>query len=553
MKKPDKASGRGAFGEPSRGGWFRLAGPASMAEALLHPAPAVGRPWTLLPGILLLAFTARAAVALAGDFVLHPDEIMQSLEPAHRLAFGNGVVHWEYYYGARAWLVPGFVAGVLLAFAAAGLGEPSWYVDGVKLAFCAVSLLVPVGMYFFARVHFGELAARIALVAGAFWYELVGFAHKPLTELVATAPLVILLALCARPAPAGAFMAWCTGLAAAFVAAVRPQYGPLALLLLAVAFARGGARVHMVLAASAGALAVGVLDARAWDGGLFHSYVVNVGFNLIVGELRAGESPPWQYLPWLLVASGGVGAFCVTCAMLRPGRYALVLALIALVVVLHSLQAHKEYRFVFAVAPLWLLLGADLAARALRAGGARSVLAGIGLLGGAASSAAGILNVLPGQDGLYRAWSGETGMVRFLGTPDPVFAAYRYLAAAPGVTGVLHPDRPYHALPGYYYLHRRIPFYDGMTAGLLAEEGVPLGEAVSHVVTADQRLALPGYAPDRAFGRLRVLRRLGADAPVRGWEEYTPTVIDGFTADILSRVNADAPDPPPRWNVRFSP
>ena len=68
-----------------------LLGPAAIAQALLHPVPTEERPWRLLPRILLLAFAARAAVALSGDFVLHPDEIMQYLEPAHWLAFGSGI------------------------------------------------------------------------------------------------------------------------------------------------------------------------------------------------------------------------------------------------------------------------------------------------------------------------------------------------------------------------------------------------------------------------------------------------------------------------------
>ena len=98
-------------------------------------------------------------------------------------------------------LVPGLVAGVLKLFDIVGLGQPFWYVGGVKLVFCAISLLIPAGMYFFAlRWHFGETSARVALLMGAFWYELVGFAHKPMTEFVATALLVSLLALCVRPA-----------------------------------------------------------------------------------------------------------------------------------------------------------------------------------------------------------------------------------------------------------------------------------------------------------------------------------------------------------------
>ncbi len=51
-------------------------------------------------------------------------------------------------------------------------------------------------MYFFARRHFSEEAARVALVTGAFWYELVAFAHKPMTEFMATALLMSAFAFC---------------------------------------------------------------------------------------------------------------------------------------------------------------------------------------------------------------------------------------------------------------------------------------------------------------------------------------------------------------------
>ena len=127
-----------------------------MLDGLLHLRDADERPWPLLVPVLALAFAARAAVALAGDFVLHPDEIMQYLEPAHRLAFGDGVIYWEWLYGARSWLVPGAVAAVMKLFDAAGLGAPWWYVDGVKLFFCALSLAIPAGMYLFAAATSGR-------------------------------------------------------------------------------------------------------------------------------------------------------------------------------------------------------------------------------------------------------------------------------------------------------------------------------------------------------------------------------------------------------------
>ena len=251
-------------------------------EVLLHPQ-ATDRPWKYLPLVLALAFAARAAVALSGDFVVHPDEIMQYLEPAHRLVFGSGVTYWEYFYGARSWLVPGTVAGVLLLFDAVGLGQPFWYIGGVKLLFCAISLAIPAGMYVFARRHFGETAGRAALLAGAFWYELIGFAHKPMTEFVATAPLVALLALCVRPSVDHARTAWMAAFLACLTAAIRLQYAPAALLLLGIVFLRTGKRIQLTLAAAGFAAAFGLFDAVVWDGGLFHSYVINLRYNLILG------------------------------------------------------------------------------------------------------------------------------------------------------------------------------------------------------------------------------------------------------------------------------
>ena len=513
-----------------------------------------------MPLVLALAFAVRAAVALAGDFVLHPDEIMQYLEPAHRLAFGNGVVYWEYFYGARSWLVPGVVAGLLKLLAAAGLGEPHWYVGGVKLLFCFISLAIPAGMYIFARRHFGETAARLALLAGAFWYELAGFAHKPLTEFVATAPLLGLLALCANPSPDRPSVVWQAAGLAVLAAAIRLQYAPVAILLLGVLFLRTRLRVLLALAAAAATCAVGIVDAVAWDGDLFHSYVTNVRFNLILGEMRAAESPGWQFLWWLTLAGGGLSVLSVAIALRRPVRYGLLFGLIALVLVMHSLQAHKEYRFIFAAIPLWLLVGADLTSRATQwvAGrfptrsAARTWTTG-GVAGVfAAVSLAGILNALPAQDRVYEAWSRETGITGFLRNQDPIFAAYRYLARAPRVEAVWQVDRPYFNLPGYYYLHRSIPFYDAVTGRGINQDLATLAASVSHLVSLDARLTVAGFSLERDFGGVRILRRTAGAPPVRRWQEYAPVIADQLVYDIMRQFDPDAPAPPTNAGIRFA-
>ena len=314
----------------------------SMSDLLLHPAPPDERPWKYLLPVLALAFVARAAIALSGDFVLHPDEIMQYLEPAHRLVFGNGVTYWEYFYGARSWLVPGLVAGVLKLFDIVGLGQPFWYVGGVKLVFCAISLLIPAGMYFFARWHFGETAARVALLVGAFWYELVGFAHKPMTEFVATALLMSLLALCVRPASDKLRVVLTAAVLAVLVAAIRVQYAPLALLILGLFFLRTGKKTQLVLIAASVLVAIGIFDAITWDGGLFHSYLAYIRLNLTLDDLITSASPAWEYLYWLLIASMGLVALCILAALRDLRRYALLLLLVALVLLIHSTTVAQD-------------------------------------------------------------------------------------------------------------------------------------------------------------------------------------------------------------------
>ena len=58
--------------------------------------------------LMTSGFALRLGTALALPNLHYPDEIFQTLEAAHRLAFGNGIVSWEWRTGARNWLFPGF-------------------------------------------------------------------------------------------------------------------------------------------------------------------------------------------------------------------------------------------------------------------------------------------------------------------------------------------------------------------------------------------------------------------------------------------------------------
>ena len=277
--------------------------------------------------------------------------------------------------------------------------------------------------------------------------------------------------------------------------------------------------------------------------------------------MLVGESPAWQFLYWLLIASMGLVALCVL-ALPDLRRYGFLLTLIALTLLIHSAQSHKEYRFIFVVIPLWLLMGADFvvwfASRASE-GRSRMLLGPTSLAltaSFAAVSLAGILNALPYQDRVYKAYSRETGIVGFLRNQDPIFAAYRYLASAPGVSAVWQVDRPYFNLPGYYYLHRAIPFYDANTGHLIFanQERIELETivtSVSHIASADSATSVPGYSLEKTFGTIRILRRDADEPAIRPWQEYAPTLTGGTFTKLMRKLYPDAPTPPPNAGIRF--
>ncbi|HEV2964140.1 MAG TPA: mannosyltransferase, partial [Candidatus Angelobacter sp.] len=46
--------------------------------------------------VLLLALLLRVGAAMRVPSMAHPDEIFQTQEPAHRLAYGYGIITWEW-------------------------------------------------------------------------------------------------------------------------------------------------------------------------------------------------------------------------------------------------------------------------------------------------------------------------------------------------------------------------------------------------------------------------------------------------------------------------
>jgi len=531
--------------------------------------------WTWLWWILGGAFAVRVAVALAGDFVVHPDEVMQYLEPAHGAVFGNAVVYWEFLFGARSWLVPGIVAAVLAAARVLAGGEagPDLYIPAVKVFFCALSLFVPLSMYFIGRNRFGERTGRLALLLGAFWYELVGYAHKPMTEFVATTMLLGTMALADRPHHRGVGTIFVIGLVGVLTIAVRMHYAPLVALVLLSCFlgVDRPRRFAIIIAIAAGVFLVGVFEYLTW-GGVFTSYRLNLVANLFIDRFREDESSVWFYPGWLLLASGGAIVWAVIGAVSDVGRRGFLLVLLLALLLPHMIQEHQEYRFVFAAVPLWLLLFADALASGIRPDrpgvrfSAHADTAGLALA--LVVSVLGILNAIPGQHLLHVANSFGTERVDYLRDQDPIFSAYRHLAADDTVTGVLDSRRPYYNAGGYYYLHRKVPFYDTaigsqiippekvsdyvshivagprvVTAGLVRLED----ESLAVKIDGDEPVPLPAFVADASLGALIFWDDAGQMLAVEGF-----TLAKDFGETTVWRLEEAVPSR--RWkSIRIFP
>src|SRR5947208_2024724 len=89
----------------------------------------------LVVAALVIGGVLRLGLALHDDGIYWPDEIYQSLEPAHKLVFGYGLMPWEYRLGARTWAFPGLIAGLLRLIVALGATDPRAYVDVIRLIF----------------------------------------------------------------------------------------------------------------------------------------------------------------------------------------------------------------------------------------------------------------------------------------------------------------------------------------------------------------------------------------------------------------------------------
>lgn len=522
--------------------------------------------WRLLPLILGLAFAARVAVVLAGDFIYHPDVVFQYLEPAWRLVSGQGLVMWEQYYGARSQLVPTALAGVMDALRALGVDHPTTLRTGVEVVLCGVSLLIPWGMYAFARAVFDERVGRVALLLGAGWYEFVALAGQPLSETLALCPLLWTFALAADTRTSRRAAA--LGLLVVLTSALRIQYAPVAVLGAGYAFVAmdPSLRWRCLQAATVALGLVALFDLATVGSPLLRSYVANFVFNLAFSEeaRRLGLDGRWYFhLLALLVASGGLLLVAPTALLgLKRGlggswgAYGLrsikwLWLPLVLAMALHAVVPWKEYRHVFIAVPLWLTAVATVICWLWSRPGAAGRGMGVLLTAGFVTVALlGVQVRLPAQAALYGPF--RLVPLSFLGPPDPRLAFADRLAGNASLTGLA--EVRFGPAQGLGHVHLAtatstspVSIYDGVSVASLAACGWEPEDYASHVIVEPNSPVPGGFeVTARDAGGWRLAERVAAGDSPFGFDPGPVRVLGPF-GSLARRAVFEADGDRPRY------
>jgi hypothetical protein len=418
---------------------------------ILERARALLADQTLLM-LLALALAVRLAAIIAFPSLHHPDENFQLLEQAHRIAFGYGVVPWEFREGIRSPVLPYLLAAVFWVGERL-LGGPEGYLLLARAMLAATSLLGVAAVYRMGQRTSPTHALLAGLVA-ATWFELVYFAGRPLTEAVATTFLVTALALAAVPRERLTFrrlaaIGCCLGLVLMLRVHLAP--GLLVAALWLGALDLRGRWYPLALGGLAPLIAFGGADWLVW-GAPFSSYVAAVHTNLIEGKASIyGVEPPDYYLALLADMWAGALPAMAALILLRVRASALWIAVALTILASHMAVPHKEYRFVlpaFACLALVAAMGsADLIERLRRLAGAQRL--GRAPVAIAAALWIGTSATLAFAPGFNEQWLEARNLIE---------ASFK-LARAPNLCGLLFYTDDWPSTGGYAHLHRDVPIY----------------------------------------------------------------------------------------------
>jgi hypothetical protein len=313
--------------------------------------------WTSLLILCAVSLAVRICIAVFLPNIVHPDETFQYLEQAHRLVFGNGLIPWEYIVGTRSWFFPGLLAGVMEIGRIFG-NSPEVSAMSVATFMSVLSLLPVICGFLWGWRIAGFPGALAAGVLNAFWFEVVYFSPHALSENLAADSLVLGLYLVYPGIAASRKNLFWGGVFLGLSLILRVQLGP-AIAVGAIAICGMSFRARylpLIVGAAIPILLSGLLDALTWDWP-FQSMALNLWVNVMEGVAAGfGRAPFYQYLSLEVTYWSGAFVLILSLAFYAGRRLPVLLAVAATIFIVHSLLAHKEYRFIYPALPLIMTL-----------------------------------------------------------------------------------------------------------------------------------------------------------------------------------------------------
>lgn len=457
--------------------------------------------------LLALAAALRLATILAFPSLHHFDENFQLYEQAHRLAFGYGLVPWEFRDGTRS-IVPPLLLSFVFRAAEPVFGGPQGYILAARIVLAMLSLAAVAAVYRMAERN-GPVHGLLAGLVTASWFQIVYFAGRPLTEAVATTVLLVALPLATAPPTLYTrrrllMIGCCLGLCLM----LRLQLAP-GLVVAALWIGRTHWRerwLPMLLGGLAPIVVFGLADWVTW-GTPFISYVRAVFINVVLGKASEfGVSPTTWYVSDLFSKGPVAFAVLLTLIAVRARASMMWVAVAVAIIAVHSAIPHKEFRFIIpATACLTVVAALGAADLVERMRGALSprrhqvLVCGVAACWLAASFGLGFFGSF--RDHWY--------------TSRDVIAAETEIARAPNLCGVRF-LQDWWTTGGYAFLHRDVPVFAG------ADEGAP--------TAAYNMIVVPSALVSRFTPRFRMRT---------------------CVADSLCIMERDGPcTPAPEWDLR---
>ncbi|MDE1918138.1 MAG: hypothetical protein KGJ57_09160 [Sphingomonadales bacterium] len=298
-----------------------------------------------IAGCVVLAIGLRALL-FAPLEIGYADELMQYLEQANRLVTGHGIMPWEVRMDARNQIIPQMLAPAMWLGHCLAPGT-LWAVWLARAFFAALTLLALPAAWRLGRLT-SPRHGLVALFAVSIWYESVLFSELLLSESLASALLVMAAALLLAPVDSARGLRL-GGLLLGLGVIVRLQYAPFAAVLLIGACWRHRPRWQAAMMGCGVALSIGALSDLLGHHVPYHWVVQNVILNIGTANRAAsfGVEPPQTYVIWLFEHLGPFAPFMLAGAFLAGKAYRPLAAAALVNLLLHSLIAHKEYRFIW--------------------------------------------------------------------------------------------------------------------------------------------------------------------------------------------------------------